>query len=84
MPDSDKCRLIAGRLATALWTKTRVELETGELIADPLAYVGLAAIRRPLLVDGRPVRCADVAQAQAMGLIGAVADTDGLDVTPVG
>jgi hypothetical protein len=58
-----------------------VELEDGTRVPDPLAYVGLAAIRRPLLVDGKPVRCADVTQAAAMNLHGSPAGDDGLDVT---
>lgn len=56
----------------------------GEVIDDPLAYVALAAICVPLLVDGRTVRCAGAAQPRAMTLTGASADSDGLDVTPVG
>jgi hypothetical protein len=34
-----------------------------------------------LLVDGAPVRCTDVSQAEAMNLHGPAAPTDGLDVT---
>ncbi|HEU5267141.1 MAG TPA: gamma-glutamylcyclotransferase [Jatrophihabitans sp.] len=58
-----------------------VELEDGTPVPDPLAYVGLAAIRRPLIVDGSAVRCADVTQAAAMTLRGIPAADDGLDVT---
>ncbi|WP_375491118.1 gamma-glutamylcyclotransferase [uncultured Jatrophihabitans sp.] len=59
----------------------RVELADGSGLDAPLAYVGLAAQRMPLLVDGRPVRCADTTQAHAMSLTGTSAATDGLDVT---
>ncbi|MDQ2584540.1 hypothetical protein CKY47_11205 [Saccharothrix yanglingensis] len=37
----------------------------------------------PLLVNGRPVRCADVDQRGAARLAGRPAANDGLDVTPV-
>ncbi len=45
-----------------------------------LAYVGTTAARRPLLVDGATVRCAQVPQAAARALVGVPADGDGLDV----
>ncbi|MDN5861496.1 MAG: gamma-glutamylcyclotransferase, partial [Pseudonocardia sp.] len=54
----------------------------GVLIERPWCYVGLAAIRRPLLVDGRFVRCADVGQRTA-ALVGEPADDDGLEATTV-
>ena len=47
-------------------------------IAAPLAYLGHAPGRRPLLVNGAPVRCADVPQAEALALQGDVAGTDRL------
>ena len=69
----------------------RVQLHTGDIrsadgavVAVPLAYVGLAQIRMPLLVDGHPVRCADVDQATARTLVGTPATSDGLAVTDVG
>lgn len=43
-----------------------------------LAYVGAREIRRPLLVGGRPVACAAVAQADAVHLVGSPAPDDGL------
>jgi gamma-glutamylcyclotransferase (GGCT)/AIG2-like uncharacterized protein YtfP len=52
-------------------------------VERPWAYLGHAEIRRPLLVDGEPVRCADVPQEVAMSLIGEPAADDGLDADPV-
>lgn len=47
----------------------------------PLTYIGLDWQRMPLLVDGAPVRCADVDQARARELAGVAASEDGLRVT---
>ncbi len=55
----------------------------GVPIERPWVYLGLAAIRRPLLVDGAAVRCADVTQAAARTLAGDAATEDGLDAEPV-
>jgi gamma-glutamylcyclotransferase (GGCT)/AIG2-like uncharacterized protein YtfP len=49
----------------------------------PWVYLGHSDIRRPLLVDGSPVRCADVPQEVAMTLVGEPAESDGLDADPV-
>jgi gamma-glutamylcyclotransferase (GGCT)/AIG2-like uncharacterized protein YtfP len=63
-------------------------LRTGEVrtgagrIAEPWCYVGHGAIRRPLRVDGALVRCADLQQAAALGLVGDPAE-DGLDAPTV-
>src|SRR5205807_400934 len=56
--------------------------EDGVLLPDVLAYLGASEIRLPLLADGKPVPCADVAQAGAIGLVG-VAGPDGLDATTI-
>ncbi|HWE89242.1 MAG TPA: gamma-glutamylcyclotransferase [Pseudonocardiaceae bacterium] len=48
----------------------QVTTEDGTAIDGVLAYTGLAETRAPLLVDGRPVRCADVSQARAVSLAG--------------
>jgi gamma-glutamylcyclotransferase (GGCT)/AIG2-like uncharacterized protein YtfP len=53
------------------------------LLDRPWVYLGHAEIRRPLLVDGAPVRCVDVPQEVARTLSGAPASTDGLDADPV-
>jgi gamma-glutamylcyclotransferase (GGCT)/AIG2-like uncharacterized protein YtfP len=55
----------------------------GVRVERPWCYLGLSAIRRPLLVGGRPVRCADVSQAQAHDLVGEPAADDGLAATTV-
>lgn len=60
-----------------------IRTEDGALIEHPWCYVGLAEIRRPLLVGGRLVRCAEVTQQAASVLVGEPADTDGLDATTV-
>jgi len=56
---------------------------TEVLVERPWVYLGHAQIRRPLLVDGAPVRCADVPQEVAMTLVGEPAESDGLDDDPV-
>ncbi|MGM1064247.1 gamma-glutamylcyclotransferase [Saccharothrix sp. Mg75] len=61
----------------------RVTLFDGGVVDSVLAYTGAGSRRMPLLVNGRPVRCADVDQAGAARLGGWPAATDGLDVVPV-
>ena len=75
----------------AVHTGTVTALDSGAALAAPLAYVGRAAAagpeggrrldRRPLLVAGAMVRCADVPQAAAAALVGVPATDDGLDRT---
>lgn len=60
-----------------------VRTEDGAAIEDPWCYLGHGAVRRPLLVHGRPVRCAEVAQAPARDLDGEAAPGDGLDAETV-
>ena len=55
----------------------------GVRVERPWVYLGHSEIRRPLLVDGAPVRCADVSQEVAMTLVGEPAESDGLDADPV-
>ena len=56
----------------------------GEVVIDrPWVYVGHAALRRPLLVEGAPVRCADVPQSVARRMVGEPAASDGLDADTV-
>jgi gamma-glutamylcyclotransferase (GGCT)/AIG2-like uncharacterized protein YtfP len=59
-----------------------IRTEDGLLLPDVLAYVGASEIRLPLLVDGTPVPCAEVTQADAIGLVG-VPGPDGLDATTI-
>ncbi len=73
-----------GRYRLAHLTGGEVRLEDGTLLDRPLAYVAAEhtadprMIRYPLLVDGRPVRCAEVPQAAARALAGEPAGSDGL------
>jgi len=55
----------------------------GTLLDSPFTYLGAADIRRPLLVDGLPVRCSEVPQSEARALVGPPAASDGLDATTV-
>ncbi|MBN9096967.1 MULTISPECIES: gamma-glutamylcyclotransferase [unclassified Pseudonocardia] len=55
-----------------------VRTEDGTVIEAPWVYLGLGPARRPLLVGGRPVRCADVPQSVARRLAGEPAAGDGL------
>ena len=59
-----------------------VTAEDGTPLEGVLAYTSAGELRAPLLVAGRPVRCADVPQAAAAGLTG-VPGPDGLDVAPI-
>jgi hypothetical protein len=79
----DRCEGRGVRYRLAAVHTGRVDLDDGSVLVDPLAYVGLAAPRLPLLVDGRPVRCVGTSQAQAMSLTGVPAAGDGLDVTEI-
>jgi hypothetical protein len=74
----DRCEGRGERYRLVRLHSGRVELEDGTRVDDPLAYVGLSPARHPLLVDGAPVRCADLRQAEAMTLQGTAADTDRL------
>ena len=47
-----------------------VRAEDGAVITDPWCYLGHGAIRRPLLVAGHLVRCAELGQAAARALDG--------------
>lgn len=66
-----------------------VRTEDGGLVESPWSYLALGAIRQPLLVAGdhgageAPVRCADVAQHDAVALVGRPATDDGLDAETV-
>jgi len=66
-----------------------VRLEDGALVEAPLAYVAggrsdsARTVRYPLLVDGRPVRCAAVPQSAAAVLTGEPAAGDGLALSVV-
>lgn len=76
----DRCEGRGERYHLARVDTGAVRLTNGTLVDGPLAYTAAAPRRMPLLVDGRPVRCADVPQAGAAALTGVPADTDGLTV----
>jgi gamma-glutamylcyclotransferase (GGCT)/AIG2-like uncharacterized protein YtfP len=79
----DRCEGRDERFRLARLKTGNVVLDDGALIDRPWCYLGHAAIRRPLLVDGAPVRCADVGQAEAAALDGDAAPDDGLDADTV-
>jgi hypothetical protein len=62
-------------------TGTTIAVDGGTRLPAVLAYVGASPARRPLLVDGRPVRTADVAQREAVALDGVAAPAHGLDAS---
>jgi gamma-glutamylcyclotransferase (GGCT)/AIG2-like uncharacterized protein YtfP len=59
-----------------------IRTEDGLLLPDVFAYIGASEIRLPLYVDGAPVPCAEVPQADAMDLVGEPGP-DGLDATTI-
>jgi gamma-glutamylcyclotransferase (GGCT)/AIG2-like uncharacterized protein YtfP len=79
----DRCEGRDDRFRLARLRTGTVRLDDGGLVERPWCYLGHSATRRPLLVDGAPVRCADVAQEQALGLDGRAAPGDGLDAETV-
>ncbi len=82
----DRCEGRGDRYRLARLGTGAVHLDEGHLDDDedglridaPWCYLGLSASRRPLLVDGRPVRCSDVGQRDALALCGDPAPDDGL------
>jgi len=79
----DRCEGRGDRYRLARLGTGAVCTDDGLRIDAPWCYLGLSAIRRPLLVDGRPVRCADLDQAAALVLDGEPAPDDGLSATTV-
>lgn len=78
----DRCEGRGERYRLARLHTGEIRTEDGLLLPGVLAYVGASEIRMPLLVDGALVPCAEVAQADAIGLIGQPGP-DGLDATTV-
>jgi gamma-glutamylcyclotransferase (GGCT)/AIG2-like uncharacterized protein YtfP len=79
----DRCEGRGDRYRLARLGIGAVYLDAGDTddamrVEGPWCYLGLSAVRRPLLVDGRPVRCAEVGQAEALDLVGDPAPDDGL------
>ncbi|GAA1321566.1 hypothetical protein GCM10009610_51080 [Pseudonocardia xinjiangensis] len=79
----DRCEGRDDRFRLARLHTGQVRLEDQTLVDSPWCYLGLAATRRPLLVDGAPVRCADLPQHAAVELTGDPAPGDGLDADTV-
>lgn len=79
----DRCEGRGERYRLARVRGGRVVLEDGAVVDDVFGYVSGSTERQPLLVNGTPVRCSDVAQAAAAELTGTPADADGLDATTV-
>lgn len=75
----ERYRLV--RLASGTIT-TEPDTPAGGVLTDVLAYTARGELRSPLLVDGHPVRCADLPQAAARDLVGSPG-ADGLVVRPV-
>lgn len=79
----DRCEGRGERYRLVRIGDCEVRLEDGAVVDGPLAYTAAAPRRRPLLVDGAPVRCLDVPQSGAAALVGEPAGTDGLTVHEV-
>ncbi|MER6878041.1 gamma-glutamylcyclotransferase, partial [Amycolatopsis sp. NPDC000673] len=76
----DVCEGRGNRYDLATLDNADIRLD-GVLLSGVHAYVGAAPVRFPLLVNGSPVRVADVAQADAASLIGEPAAGHGLACT---
>lgn len=79
----DRCEGRDDRFRLARLRSGAVRTEDGAHVAEPWVYLGHAVTRRPLLVDGRPVRCTEVPQSVAADLAGEPAPGDGLDAGTV-
>lgn len=79
----DRCEGRGVRYRLARLRTGRIRTENDAQVTHPLCYLGLAEDRAPLLVDGAPVRCAEVAQLAARALRGIPAPRDGLDADEV-
>lgn len=78
----DRCEGRGVRYRLVRLASGTVTAEDGTDLAGVLAYTGAGELRAPLLVNGRPVHCADLSQADAVDLVG-VPGPDGLDVDPI-
>ncbi|EHR52887.1 hypothetical protein SacmaDRAFT_4713 [Saccharomonospora marina XMU15] len=79
----DRCEGRGTRYDLVRLREGAVRLEDGSPVEGALAYVGAAAERMPLLVDGEMVRMAVVPQRRARLLTGVPAASHGLRVEPV-
>jgi gamma-glutamylcyclotransferase (GGCT)/AIG2-like uncharacterized protein YtfP len=78
----DRCEGRGERFRLARLRTGSVRTADGVAVEEPWCYVAHGGIRHPLSVDGALVRCADLAQAAAHGLVGVPVD-DGLDAPTV-
>lgn len=74
----DACEGRGRRYRLARVRSGRVVLDDGAVVKKVFAYVAASRIRKPLLINGKPVRCLDVDQAGARGLAGKRAGADNL------
>jgi gamma-glutamylcyclotransferase (GGCT)/AIG2-like uncharacterized protein YtfP len=79
----DVCEGRGRRYRLAKVRSGRVVLDDGAVVDRVLAYVAEDRVRQPILVRGKPVRCADMDQASAQGLVGKRARSDGLKASTV-
>jgi hypothetical protein len=79
----DRCEGRGVRYRLARLRTGRVRTGDGALVDRPLCYLAASEIRAPLLVNGAPVRCAEVGQIAARNLTGIPALSDGLDAIDV-
>lgn len=79
----DRCEGRDERFRLARLHTGKVRTDDGALVTDPWVYLGHGPTRRPLLVDGHVVRCAEFGQAEARPLVGEPAGSDGLDADTV-
>jgi len=77
----DQCEGRGGRYELVRLHSGTITMEDGTVLDDVLAYAGCTEARYPLLVDGEPVRVADVPQHEAAALTGVAATSHGMDVT---
>jgi gamma-glutamylcyclotransferase (GGCT)/AIG2-like uncharacterized protein YtfP len=80
----DRCEGRGSRYRLSRLRTGRVCTEDGALIERPWCYLAAGPARAPLLVDGAPVRCAQLDQRAARELTGVPADSDGLTADEVG
>jgi gamma-glutamylcyclotransferase (GGCT)/AIG2-like uncharacterized protein YtfP len=78
----DQCEGRGTRYRLVRLASGTVTAEDGTDLGGVFAYTGAGRQRAPLVVAGRPVRCADVPQDAAVGLVGPPG-ADGLVVRPV-
>jgi gamma-glutamylcyclotransferase (GGCT)/AIG2-like uncharacterized protein YtfP len=79
----DACEGRGRRYRLARVRSGRVVLDDGAVVDRVLAYTAADRVRQPILVRGKPVRCADMDQAAAQGLVGKRAGGDGLRASTV-